>query len=636
MCGIVGIISSRPGPPVQVSVLERMRDTMIARGPDDAGTLIQPGIALGHRRLAIRDLHAGRQPWISQNGRFAIVFNGEIYNDDLLAAELAQEGVRLTTTCDTEVLAESWARWQQHSIEKLRGMFAFGVVDLKTNDTWVVRDRLGIKPLYYSIVDGNFVFASSISAIRSHPRFSSQPDMVAISHYLQTLRTTMGRRTMFDQVSTVLPGEFLKFENGKLTKTTYWTIPTTPCHEPQEFAEQRDCLEKQLAHSVQIHLKSDVTVGMMMSGGVDSNTLASMTRESLGHAFVGICGGGVDGNQPAAGSDFEFAQKCASLVDANFDSVHLSQNDYLDSWHELLELNELPLATPTDAIIFQIAKRLKQDCGVALGGEGADEAFCGYSIQHWSGNDYDRSRNPQGLSADQFEDFRIDLLQQYGRTSFSAISEHYLSAYSLIPQSVQRQLFQSTEVTEDMAEQIQCYYDGLFGSYASVPSSQRYACVLLRSNLESLLSRLDSATMAASLEARVPYADHKVIEAAAKIPHHFKIDVAPEETQPWRTSLALASRGSLRSKRILRSVAAARMPDELAMRPKQSFPTPLMTWLDSNAWRRWIDHKIQTSSFARRLFKSSALSHISNLDPARSLWKWPILNVLMWGDRCFE
>ena len=164
--------------------------------------------------------------------------------------------------------------------------------------------------------------------------------------------------------------------------------------------------------------------------------------------------------------------------------------------------------------------------------------------------------------------------------------------------------------------------------------TQRYARVLFRTNLESLLGRLDSATMAASLEARVPFTDHLLVEQAFKYPHHFKIDICPSETKPWLSSLELNQRGSLRSKRILRSVAARLMPKQMAYRPKMSFPTPLPNWLDQK-WNPWITDKLENSSFAKELFRPKSLREICQLPSSLSMWKWPVLNTVLWGDRCF-
>ncbi len=636
MCGILGIISGRSDHELDMETVLAMRDTMTDRGPDGAGVFREANVTLGHRRLAIRDAENGHQPWISQNGRFAIVYNGEIYNDQELAASLRQAGVRLKTNCDTEVLAEAWSLWGEQCIERLRGMFAFGVVDRKSGKVWLVRDRFGIKPLFYANVADDFVFASSIAAIRKHPKFSSQPNFAAISHYMQTLRITLGAETVFKNIYTMLPSEVIKYHDQKKQHRFYWDLPTSPQTTQIGFEEAAHEMGATLQEAVRLHLKSDVEVGMMMSGGVDSNTLASITKRYINGPIVGVCGGGIDEQAPfPEASDFSFASDCAGSLGFDYSEVRLTGDDYLDAWKTLVGHLETPLATPTDAIIFRIAQRLKRSCGVALGGEGADEAFCGYAVQHWSGNDFDRSQNMRSLNSAQAEQFRNGLRQQYGLEQFDSIAQHYLSANTLIPWSAQRALFSPALVAQDAQSIILQHYENTFSKQRGSTAAESYTKVLLQINLESLLRRLDTSTMAAGLEARVPYADHKVVENSLQLPQDFRIDVCPKENQAWQTSAELNSRGSLRSKRLLRHVASQLLPPRLALRPKMSFPTPLASWLGSH-WQAWISNKMRTSSFAQQIFRPEALAELAKAPASISLWKWPVLNTIIWGEQCFE
>lgn len=631
MCGLVGVVSPNGKAALEEQHLVAMRDTMIARGPDGAGVFVESNIALGHRRLAIRDLEHGQQPMVSQNERFVVVYNGEIYNDDEIAKELSQHNVRLKTRCDTEVLVEAWSLWGPGCLSRLRGMFSFGVVDRFTGKAWIVRDRLGIKPLFYAMVGDHFVFASSIAAIRRHPKFSSQPNFAAINHYLMTLRLTLGSQTVFQGVSTVQPGEMIELEDGKLNTSRYWRLPyeevSGVC-----FESSVDVLGATLDEAVQLRLKSDVEVGMMMSGGVDSNTLANLVRQQVNRPVVGICGGGQPPEEEQPGSDYQFARDCADILGFDYSETRVKPESYLETWQYLVSSHETPLATPTDAIIFHIAQRLKESVGVALGGEGADEAFCGYAIPHWSGNDYVSSQRL--CSTSKSEQIRQSLIGQYGRDQFASISDHYLLSNGLIPWSAQRALFKPDYLPRGGEQFIHSHYQRLFDEQGDVSTPQKYARVLLRVNLESLLSRLDTSTMAASLESRVPYADHVLVEQAFRMPHHFKIDVCPSEEKPWLGSWELAKRGSLRTKRVLRAFASKMMPKRLALRPKMSFPTPLQSWLNQD-WTSWIDNKLQTSPFAKEVFQGSALSEINRIPPNMSLWKWPILNTIIWGDHCF-
>ena len=635
MCGILGIISERSALQLDDYQVIAMRDTMRARGPDDAGLFQEGPITLAHRRLAIRGITEGKQPWVSQNGRFVVVFNGEIYNDDDLRDELAQTGVYLKTRCDTEALVEAWAAWGPACVRKLRGMFAFGVADRYSHDVWLVRDRCGVKPVFYAQVESDFVFASSIAAIKRHPRFSAQPNFSAIRHYLQTLRTTMDRETVYRGIFTMRPAEMIHLVAGNRIHQTYWSLPEA-ADDSIQYEDAVMQTQRSIEESVKLRLKSDVPVGMMMSGGVDSNTLATFTRQQLGTNIVGCCGGGVDPADDQPGEDFEFAQECAREMGLDYSEIRVADSDYLETCQSLIDLYDTPISTPTDAIIFHVARHLKRSVGVALGGEGADEVFCGYAIPHWSGNDFDRANSLAGLGKTASAEFVACLTRQYGRAQFDSSSDHYLSTNGLIPAHAQQALFNPGCWQQAWAEgATEQYYEQLFDREPNNMSmAQKYARVLFRTNLESLLCRLDIATMAASLEARVPFTDHLLVEQAFRYPHHFKIDVCASESKPWLSSVELAQRGSLRSKRILRTVASRFLPKRLAYRPKMSFPTPLPSWLDGK-WKHWIDDKLSTSPFAREVFRPAALKELNALPGSLAMWKWPVLNTILWGDRCF-
>ena len=636
MCGILGILANENASTLlDDREIIAMRDTMMARGPDGAGLFREGSVALAHRRLAIRDLVQGKQPWASQDDRFVLVFNGELYNDDELRSALRSRGVQFRTKCDTEVLVEAWSAWGEDCIGKLRGMFAFGVYDRRSRETWLVRDRCGVKPLFYSDVGSDFVFASSIAAIKKHPRFSPQPNFGVLRHYKQTLRITMDDESVFQDVFTVRPAELIHITSRGRDHRIYWELPS-PVADDIEFDEAVMAMESMIEEAVKIRLKSDVPVGMMMSGGVDSNTLASFTRRHHQTKVLGVCGGGVDQSNGDAGPDFEFAHECACELGFDYSESRIKDDDYLETWQSLISQYETPISTPTDVIIYHVAQRLSRSVGVALGGEGADEAFCGYAIPHWSGQDFDLARSlGQWDSPGPQHQIRESLLRQYGKDDFSSASDHYLTTNSLIPAAAQRALFKPGYWRlADSCLSPETYYERLFASQGEMPMAQKYARVLFQVNLESLLSRLDSSTMAAGLEARVPYTDHLLVEQAFRYPHHFKIDVCPAESKPWLSSMELAQRGSLRSKRILRAVAGRLMPRRLACRPKMSFPTPLQTWMNGS-WKSWIADRLSASHFANEVFEPSALRELTQLPSGMAIWNWPVINTVLWGDHCF-
>lgn len=638
MCGILGIAAAENS---QVSLsqdqLIAMRDRMVARGPDDATLLCRENVAFAHRRLAIRDRTYGQQPSVSENGRYLLTYNGEIYNDKQLRSELKALGHRFRGHGDTEVLTAAWQQWQADAVPKLRGMFAFGVYDFLEKKLTLVRDRFGIKPLFYTLLDEEVIFASTLAALTEHPRFTASPNFVAIRHYLLTLRLTLGDQTVFENLLSVRPAEMISFQQGQKNSQIYWTPPTPDdTSSDQTFEEAVDRLEKTMREAVAIRMASDVPVGMMLSGGVDSSTLACLMKEGSGGGFHARCGGGVDEQFTHDVGDFAFARDCAQHNDLEFQEVGIGPEEYLQRWQFLVEQYETPVSTPTDVIIHKIARNLRQSVGVALGGEGADEACCGYQIPHWSGADYDLLGSLDHLHENRAGVARESLSRQYGNATFQSAGDLYLACNGLISREAQQVLFRD-EVWQhaDADFGVEDHYHRQFNDLAGMPTVEKTAHVLLNSNLESLLSRLDSATMQAGLESRVPFTDHLFVEQVFRLPHSFRIDISPNETSPWRSSLDLANRGSLRPKRMIHALAQRLMPSHLAQRPKSSFSTPVPSWLDKQ-WKPWLRSRIQNSEFANLIFRPSALNELTSLPSQLSMWNWPMANVILWGDRWFR
>lgn len=611
----------------------RMRDRMASRGPDDATLLRINNVIFGHRRLAIRDQAGGKQPVVSPNGRYILTYNGEIYNDRQLKSELRPLGYQFHTRCDTEILIAAWEAWEVQCIEKLRGMFAFGIYDLYQKKLTLVRDRFGIKPLFYSKIQNDIVFASTIAAIKEHPDFRAAPNLNAIEHYLSTLRLTLGEQTLFEGISTVKPAELIAFQNGRQYNSTYWAPPRAESSLDIEFDEAVEQLESTLRESVSMRLISDVPVGMMLSGGVDSNSLAYIMKDAADSKIDARCGGGIDPDFNTDQTDFTFAKECAAENDLSYDEVTVDSESYLEDWQNLVTSYATPVSTPTDVIIHKLAKNLKQSVGVAIGGEGADEACCGYQVPHWSGADFDLRNSMNELSGQQAEIASMSLKLQYGNASSLSAGEMYLACNGLVPTNIQDRLLRQTAGRPN-DRVVQTHYDAMFGELESMSTTEKTAHVLLKSNLESLLSRLDSATMLASLESRVPFADHLLVEQLFRLPLAYRIDVNPNEKFPLRSSLDLAKRGSLRPKRLIHSLASRLMPSRLANRPKASFPTPLPIWLNQK-WSSWMESTLKSSQFAKTIFEPNSISQLAKLPSHLSMWKWPIMNLALWGDRNF-
>ncbi|HEX6985634.1 MAG TPA: asparagine synthase (glutamine-hydrolyzing) [Planctomycetaceae bacterium] len=636
MCGIFGAVGPPgAGPPLSEREAIRLRDTMAARGPDGAGLFVRGPVVLAHRRLAIRDPAAGQQPWVSDDGSSAVVFNGELYNDGELRSELSRYGFRFRTRCDTELIPAAYAVWGNACVERFRGDFAFGLYDFARDRLLLARDRCGVKPLFFAPLGDTLVFASAVKAIRRHPAFVATPNWAVLSHYLTTLRLTLGRETAFEGLYSLQPAERLVAENGSITIDRYWEPP--PPESQDDFAAATDALETRLREAVRVRLAGDVPAGLFLSGGVDSNTLACLVRDETGSGLPAGCGTGQ--GETAAPGDAEFAAVAARHSGCDLETVRLDAASYRETWHELLDDYDTPVSTPTDAILFRLSEAMRRRAGFVLGGEGADELLCGYAVPHFSGHDYDRALRLDGgrwsPAPHVARLFRDSLRRAYGRERFASPEEHYFALNSLIPSAAKPHLLRP-DVWERTGrdEPMLGWYRDRLTEGEDRPTSERVLRLLHRVNQEALLSRLDSAAMRASLEVRPVYTDHLLVEETFRLPERFKIATAEEEPAPYLAASDLASRGSLRDKRLLREVAVRLMPSKLARRPKASFPTPAATWL-GREWSGWIRDILRTSPFAAAMLRPAAREELAAQPDRAGMWLWPLLNVALWGDRQF-
>ena len=635
--GIVG--SDRKRVALSERALDRMLSTLNERGPDGRGKFVSENVCFGHTRLAVRDIEHGKQPWFSPDRTCALVYNGEIYNEHELRSELSDFHT-FRTACDTEVIMAAYQRWGTNAVHRFRGMFAIAVYDFNRKRLWLVRDRLGVKPLFFSKIANQLVFASSIRTILSHPSFSKQPDWQVASHFLTTTRLSMGRRTIYNGIQQLQPAEQLIFEDGRTSISRYWEYPTE--RTTQSFEDAVDSLHGELNESVKLRLKSDIPVGMFLSGGVDSSTLAAIVNNSTTESMHATCAGTSSDENPQIKqetcAEAHFANRCAEHFQFQLNTVHVGANGYRNRWQDLVGEHRLPLSTPSDVLIHEIARAARRNVGVVLGGEGADELFCGYEIPHWAGHDYDHvmsiRRSKHGPRPSRL--FLASMQRQYGRSEFVNESDHYFALNSLIPSHVKPKILNPNLLEGNHPDQqMYDYYQSIYDTLPDRSTAERHSMLLQKVNLEALLFRLDQATMHSGLEARVPYTDHVLVEKMSRLPLDFRINQIDTKLSRRHTAAELSALGKLKSKRILRQLASRLLPSDLANRKKASFPTQLHDWF-SNDWKRWVAGFLSESRFANYVFQPSFIQEIVAAPAAAGMWLWPILNLAIWGDREFS
>ncbi len=556
MCGISGIILKDKGA-LQRDDLVRMNRLMSHRGPDDEGFFFGNGIGLGHRRLSIIDLSTGHQPVFNEDKTVCVVFNGEIYNFAGIRDELVKKGHRFQTKSDTEVIVHAYEEYGKQCLARFRGMFAFAVYDSKKDACLIARDRLGKKPLYYHDGKDAFVFASEIKPILSTPYVSPEAEEDAIDFFL-TLNYVPAPMTLFKGIKKLEPGGYIWIERNRVEKGVYWAIEDSFKTVDLEHNVARQGLRELLFESVRLRMISDVPVGVFLSGGLDSSLIAAiMSRYSNGPVKTYSVG-----YVEKESSELKYAARVAEHLKSDHHEHILKHGDFLASMDVLLTHLEEPLGEYAPLALFRLSSLAKQKVTVMLSGEGSDEVLGGYPLY----NKAERLRR-LGLLSPVFDAkparrlLRLmpEKIVKYG----DWIREPFPKGYHSV----------SCGITETMRERM--YTDGFlvragglvkrfFGDYQEKIRDKSVICQMQLVDTkfwlpDHLLMRADKMTMAASIELRTPFLDHKLVEFALGLPDRFKIN---KGTQKF----------------LLKDVAEEFLPKEIIHRKKMGFPLPIARW----------------------------------------------------------
>lgn len=565
-------------------------------------------------------------------GRGALIYNGELYNFREQRARLEASGYVFRSQCDTEVVYAAWMREGTAALDQFNGIFAFALTD-ETGGLWLVRDPLGVKPLYYCVVGETLYFASTLAALLVLSGIPRKLDRAAAAHYLATARTNLGERTLIEGARLLPPGHVLELRRGMPTDAieshAYWRLPALAPGDKSELSDEAakaTCAEVMSA-SVRRQLQSDVPVGAFLSGGLDSSILLALSREVQGDALGSYGVEFVDA--PDSQREGSFMRMAAQALRTRLRGVQLRQDDFEPTWDRLLGLSGQPLSTPNEVGIYHLAHALRRDYTVALGGEGADEVFAGYLLPYASAWDYERTREGtySAVLRGRIRDF-------YGQSTFPHMAAHHLALNVWMrPDRVCGLL--GTDRAASWAP-VEGFYETLLDEVAACSPLDRYLHLHRRVNLEGLLLRLDANTMAASVEGRVPFTDREVVEWANMLPDRQRLRRADRTLMvPWRDNVAAdwIQRGWLSGKWVLREAFRSRLPEAIVERPKMSFPVPFENELAS------------TSAAQRELFldgggSKGILDHATlaafwdeTETPGQYFRRWPVVNLLRWADK---
>src|SRR5438876_1681379 len=382
MCGICGIVNFNTTEPVDRGLVERMTSAQAHRGPDDHGYFVEDNVGLGHRRLSIIDLSGGKQPIFNEDGSVVVVFNGEIYNYADLTDDLIARGHRFMTRSDTETIVHAYEEYGNQCMRDFRGMFAFAIWDRRQKRLLLVRDRLGIKPVYYYANKNIFIFASEIKSLLQHPDVSREVDRQALDLYL-ALRYVPGPRTMFKNIFKLQPGHWMTVDEKGIKIRKYWDV----AYETRD-TQPKQCLEEfahLLEESVRLRLIADVPLGVFLSGGLDSSSILAVMSKITGGERVKTFSVGFDTSGPAGieaeeSNELAYAREAAAHFRAEHHEFCVTGRDFGNAIPTMVSHLDEPMADPSCIPLYFISKLARNYITVVLSGEGADETMAGYSL----------------------------------------------------------------------------------------------------------------------------------------------------------------------------------------------------------------------------------------------------------------
>jgi asparagine synthase (glutamine-hydrolysing) len=602
MCGIAGIFDLSGQRVFDESLISAMNQTQFHRGPDEGGLHLEPGVALAHRRLSIIDLFSGQQPMLNEEGNVCVVYNGEIYNFMELAEQLKAKGYHFRTRCDTEVILYAWQEWGQECVNHFRGMFAFAIYDQQQQSLFLARDRLGIKPLFYSILpDNQLVFGSELKVIKAHPELPRQLNPQAVEDYF-ALGYVPEPKTIYNDVFKLSPGHTLLLTRGQPVPEPheYWDIPFNVAHPPSEEALQKDLLAN-LKEAVDVRMVAEVPLGAFLSGGVDSSAVVAMMAE-LQDGPVNTCAIGFDVKQF---NETEFATKVAERYKTNHFEETVNSDDF-DLIDQLADLYDEPYADSSAIPTYRVCQLAKKHVTVALSGDGGDEHFAGYRRYRWHMNEEKlRSRLPLWFRRVLFgflgrvypkADWAPKFLR--AKSTFQSLARNSVEAYmhsvSLAKDDQREALF-----SDKLKQQLDGYNAiNTFNHYAERSPTDDPMSLIQYIDIKTylvgdILTKVDRASMAHSLEVRVPLLDHKFVEWISSLPSEYKLK-------------------GKEGKYILKKSLEPYLPNDVLYRPKMGFGVPLANWFRGPLKERLRSRIVEGGLADTGLFNQQYLEKLFN------------------------
>ncbi|MCP5213287.1 MAG: amidotransferase 1, exosortase A system-associated [Hahellaceae bacterium] len=569
MCGIAGIFNLSGTGQINADLLQRMNQAQFHRGPDEGGEWINDGIGLAHRRLSIIDLSSlGRQPMLNQDESVVIVFNGEIFNFKDLKEELLAAGYTFKSKTDTEVILHGWSHWGEAVIEKLRGMFGIAIWDVKQQHLFIARDRLGVKPLFYTITEEDqLLFGSELKVLYEYEGLKKEIEPQCVEDYF-AYGYIPEPRTIFKNIFKLEPGHTLSIKAGQKTPVIkkYWDVPFA-INENMNYAQASQGLLAELTKAVDIRMVADVPLGAFLSGGVDSSAVVALMSESQKDP-VNTCSIAFSDKKF---NESEYAREIAQKYKTNHFEETVDTNDF-SLIKDLAKLYDEPYADSSAIPTYRVCELARKKVTVALSGDGADETMSGYRrhVMHIN-EEKVRSLLPYKFRKVFFGFLgkaypKLDWMPRVFRakTTFQALGRSSLEAYFHTISILKTE--QRSAIFSDKFKQQLNGYNAIevFNRHAAqCPSKDPLALIeyldIKTYLVGDILTKVDRASMAHSLEVRGPFLDHKFIEFISSVPSRFKIK-------------------GLVGKYILKNTMESKLPEDILYRQKMGFAVPLASW----------------------------------------------------------
>ena len=631
MCGINGIaLSTRSGRRLDREMLIRMRDVIKHRGPDDVGIFVDDRVGLGHRRLSIVDVAAGHQPMTNEDGSLQITYNGEIYNHADYRNELEDRGHVYTTHCDTETILHLYEEHGPRCVDYLRGMFAFAIWDARKKELFVARDRLGVKPLYFAHTDdGCLYFGSEIKTLFQTGAVTPELNFRVLPDYLAN-HATSGEETLYRGVRRLLPGHTLVWRDGEIEINKYWDVSFVKTAD--ERRSDKDFIAEWaelFRTSVRLRLMADVPLGMFLSGGIDSSAIAAMMSGMVDEPIKTFSVAFAE----REANELEYARIVAEAYKTNHHEVVVSPEQFFEALPRLVWHEDEPLAHPSSVALYFVSLLASQHVKVVLTGEGSDELLAGYgryrkTILNLSVGKLYRSFAPSilqtavrsGVTGLPTSKVRQKLLRSFLNVT-PDIESIYFDNFAVFPLAMQSGLL-SGEAREQA---------GVLDPYAGVRHAldetdarsllDRLLYADIKTYLHELLMKQDQMSMATSIESRVPFLDHKLVEFTCSLPERLKL------------------RGGT-TKYILREAMKGVLPEAILSRPKMGFPVPIGAWF-RGAYKSVIDEYVLSErAVSRKIFNPEFVRDLVNRHQSgaenHDERLWALVNFEIWQRQFFD